>query len=261
VDSREATIVRLRAAGIDIRAIKGTGASASINLTNGDLKEDIWKSIESFPGLTQVRLDGKNIGDEQLARVCGIKSIEVFALGAWTTATEAGVPAVAQLPNLRSVEFRGVRIPLTRTLTALANCPKLSSVAFTSAAPGLSEDGMKALGKLVQIKELVFDAGWVPTCTASDFEHLSGLKNLEELTLQKMVLPFEDGLAHLKVLKLKKLRLDECYVTDADFVKLKDALPGTAIVRIDARDKALKDYNDSLERYRKDGLPKHFSAR
>ena len=183
---------------------------------------------------------------QQLARVCDIKSIEVFALGAWTSVTEPGLAAIPQLPNLRSVEFRSVRLPLTGTLTALANCTKLSTVSFTAAAPGLSEEGMNALGKLVQIKELAVDAAWVPTCTAGDFRHLSGLKNLHELTLENMVLPYDDGLAHLKGLNLKKLKLTECYVPDSDY---QAALPGTKIERIGF-------YDDEVKRWKTSGLEK-----
>jgi len=38
-----------------------------------------------------------------------------------------------------------------------------------------------------------------------------------------MVLTYDDGLAHLKGVHLKKLRLDGCYITDADLRNVKDA--------------------------------------
>ena len=252
-----AATAKLRAAGVDIHVIKSGGTAAVININN-DLNVDAWKALESFHDLKDVHVDGRGIGNEQLARVCNIKTIEVFAIGAWTSVTEAGLPAVAQLPNLRSVEFRALRFPLTATLKGLANCKNLSSLSFPREGQGLTEEGMKAIGNFAELKELTLDAGWVPSYTANDFVHLAALKNLQTLTLQTMVLPYEDGLAHLKGSNLKKLKIIECYVTDSDFAKLKEALPGVTIERVDSKDLAIEQWNASLERYKTQGLPKFF---
>jgi hypothetical protein len=230
-------------------------------LKKGPLDDKTWKLLTSLRDLKEIQVDGKQFSNEELARVCNIKSIEQFKFGYWTSVTETGLPVIARLPKLRDVEFRGTRFPLASTLEALASAPELSSIAFSGGAAGLSGEGIKTLGKLTRLTELSLDLQWVPDCTGSDFAHLSNLKNLRMLSLRQMVLTSEGGLAHLKQLKLKKLRLEECAVNPADLARLKQAMPDVKIEVIDAKDLALAQWNASLERYKKQGMPKHLTGK
>ena len=66
--------------------------------------------------------------------------------------------------------------------------------------------------------------------TAADIPMLAPLKNLKELALHDMVLPYEGGLVHLKQFKgLKKLDIEWSIYTDEDLVKLRADLPGVEI--------------------------------
>ncbi len=183
--------------------------------------------------------------------------------------TEDGLAHLAKLPNLR--HFGADHSPFTGTgLRALKDCPKFASLRFGGCP--FNDEGMKALGELTQLKEanishvaftsagfphfaklanlekLTISPNYSPSYIGPDFVHLSGLKNLQTLIVSEMALPYEDGLSHLKGLKLKRLELHDCRVSDGDLEKIKADLPGATIERIYSIDEKFKSWDRQMEK-------------
>jgi hypothetical protein len=118
-------------------------------------------------------------------------------------------------------------------------------VAFTSA-------GVPHFAKLVNLEKLTISPNFSPYYVGADFVHLSGLKNLQTLVVSEMALDYEDGLSHLKKLKLKRLELRDCRVSDRDLEKIKADLPETMIERIYSIDEKFKNWDRQLERRKKE---------
>ncbi len=123
-----------------------------------------------------------------------------FHLGG-TALTDEGLAQVKALPKLVQLDLKDTQI----TDAGLANLA-----------------GIATLNRLHLEKTKVTDAGLV---------HLKDLGNLEYLNLYGTAVT-DAGLEHLKGLKnLKKLYLWQSQVTDAGVAKLKEALPGVAVVK------------------------------
>jgi len=261
----------LKAAGGNVSTIKGGGTG--IVFRDCKLDDQSWKALESLRDLKTFTIfgSGKDFGDEQLARLCEIKTIESIFMNAFG-GTEAGLASLAKLPHLR--HFGADHSPFTgKGLAALKDSKSFSSLRLGGCP--FDDDGMKALGTLTQLKEanishvrftsagfpnfarlanlekLTISANFYPYYVGADFVHLSGLKNLNTLIISEMALGYEDGLDHLKGLKLKRLELHDCRVSDGDLQRLRADLPDTTIERIYSIDEKFKGWDRELDRRKK----------
>jgi hypothetical protein len=266
-----AEIVILKAAGGNVAKLKEGGTG----VTFGDCKlnAESWKSLESLPDLKNFTIfgSGKEFGDEQLSRLCEIKTIESIFINGFG-GTEAGLAALAKLPNLR--HFGADHGPFTGTgIVALKDSKNFTSLRFGGTP--FNDDGMQALGELTQLREanlshvrftstgfphlaklvnlekLAISPNYSPYYVGADFVHLSGLKNLDTLSVSEMALTYDDGLDHLKGLNLKLLKLHDCRVSDGDLKKLQADLPNTTIERTFTFDERYKAWDAELERRKK----------
>src|SRR5262249_22806126 len=91
----------LKAAGATVYKLKEGGTG--VVFTKFKLDEDGWKALESLPDLKKftIRISAKEFGDAQLVRLGEIKTIETIFFNGYG-GTEAGLKALAKLPNLRS---------------------------------------------------------------------------------------------------------------------------------------------------------------
>ena len=75
---------------------------------------------------------------------------------------------------------------------------------------GVTDEGLKGVGQLKQLKQLFLP----PQITSAGMPHLSGLVELEELSLKESQLT-DAGVVHLaKLQNLRKLNLSETKITD-----------------------------------------------
>jgi hypothetical protein len=261
--------VVLKAAGATVYKFKeGTG----VLFMKFKLDEEGWKALESLPDLKRftIQISAKEFGDEQFVRLGKIKTIERIFFNGYG-GTEAGLKALANLPNLRY--FGADHTQYTGTYLAALK----DSKNFTTLRLGwnFNDTGMKALGELSQLKELeigycrITSAGFPnfarlenleqlsihaafhPVFIAADFVHLSGLKKLETLQIKDMALTYDDGLDHLKGLKLKLLKLSQCRVSDTDLKKLRADHPDTKIEITSGPDDKFKGWDAELEKRKK----------
>lgn len=269
-----ANIAALKAAGGNVYTIKKEdGGGTGINFQNWAGDDKTWPALESLPDLKSFSISGsgKAFGNEQLARLCQIKSLETIFVNGFG-GTNEGLAALAKLPNLR--HFGADHSPFTGTaLVALKDSKNFTSVRFGGCP--FNDDGMKALGELTQLKDanishvfitsagfpyfarlvnlekLAISPNYDPVYTGADFVHLSGLKNLKTLIVYEMALPYDDGLNHLKGLNLQRLELHDCRVSDSDLEKLKADLPNTIIERSYSIDEKYKRWDIELEKRKK----------
>lgn len=264
-------VATLKAAGANVYQIKKEdGGGTGVTFGNFALDDQGWRALESLPNLKTFTVfgSGKAFGDEQMTRVCQIKTLESIFVNGYG-GTERGLAALVNLPNLH--HFGADHSPFTGTgLAALKNSPNFSSVRFGGCP--FDDEGMKALGELTQLKEanishvritsagfpnfgklvnlekLTISPNFDPYYVGADFVYLSGLKNLKALIVSEMALPYEDGLEHLKGLNLQRLELHDCRVSDADLQRLKSDLPNTTIERIYSIDEKYQHWDAEVKK-------------
>jgi len=276
-DSPDAAIAKLKYASIKVGGDKGSGFHINIA---GDfpITEEVWNCLEALPNIKSFWIAHNDIDINKLTRISKIESVESFEVWGYNGKGYGGanigeIAVLAKLPNLRSLRIIHSGIPSDQgaKLLAFKDHPKLTSLTLNTY---VSDKGMQAVGELTQLKEfamrgglsstgvsylaklsrlerLHLDAMFSPSWTAKDLKYLSGLKNLQDLTLKETVLTYEDGLEHLESLNLKHLLLRKCIITAPDFSKLQAALPGTKVDRIDFYEDEVKAWNDALAQKRK----------
>ena len=267
-------VAALKSAGVNVSRLKEGGWNVEVKSVK-DLNDDVWRQIESLPEVTRFSA-GQGFTDADLARLCKVKSIRTIFFNG-PAITDAGLAALNDLPELERFGVDHSSVITGAGLPALKDAKKLTALGFGGCI--INDGGVADLVQLMQLKELKLGhvritrksfpllAGlpnlerleitpnWDPHYyTAADFAALAPASKLGELEVHDMVLPWDDGLEHLKALKsLKTLDLYWCYVTDADMAKLKAALPN---VKIDVRNPAgpdrLKQYNEALEKLQKE---------
>jgi hypothetical protein len=261
----------LKAAGANVSKLKEGGTGVSFG--NYKLDEKGWKALESLPDLKTftIHLSAKEFGDEQLARLCEIKTIETIFFNAFG-GTEAGLTALGRLPNLR--RFGADHSAGTGVfLTALKDSKQFTALRLGGSV--FNDEGMKALGELTQLREvnishvrftsagfpnfarlvnlekLTINPFFGPNYVSADFVHLAGLKKLDTLVISEMSLDYVDGLDHLKGLKLKLFKLHDCRISDVDLRKFESDHPVTKIERTNSIDEKFKGWDAQLEKRKK----------
>jgi hypothetical protein len=264
-------VTTLKAQGANVFALK-EGGGAGVSFMDWKLDEKGWHALESIPNLKSFYVgNARTFGDEQLARLCEIKTLESVIFNVYG-GTDQGMNALAKLPNLH--HFGADHSPFTgKYLTALKDSKNLASLRFGGCP--FDDDGMKSLGELTQLKEanishvrftsvgfpsfgklanlekLVISPNFDPYYVSSDFVHLSGLKDLKTLIVYEMALPYDDGLNHLKTVPLQRLELHDCRVSDDDLAKVKSDHPGATIVRDYSFDEKYKRWDIEVAKRKK----------
>lgn len=247
-------VAALKASGIAVSSAKGGGFNVDIRDAKV-LTEESWARLESLGGIRKISVGaGHEFTDATLASMAGLQTLEeIFING--SAITDEGLAALARLPKLahfgmhhgpgaltgkglvalkahahfRSVEFGGMSGIDDRTAAFLAQLPQLRVVKLFHTRN--TRASLPQLAALPLLESFCLNPHFEPTrITAADIALLAPAKQLRELDLSDMVLPFEDGLAHLKALPaLKKVSLEWSYYTDEDLAKLRAALPGLEI--------------------------------
>ncbi|HWE04819.1 MAG TPA: hypothetical protein VG326_20605 [Tepidisphaeraceae bacterium] len=257
----------LTAAGARVGKIKEGGMR--VDIPGPKLTEDVWKVLESLPDLKAFSSSGKEFDDAALARLAKIATIETLFFNG-PAITDKGLAALANFPNLHKFGIDHGQITGSG-LSALAASKNLKAISFGGCL--FNDQGMNALGamtqlhevsirhdrntstgfadfgKLTELEKLQINPNFSPYYVGADFVHLSALSKLQELAIAQMIIPYDDGLSHLKSLRqLKKLKLELCGISPEDLAKIKSDLPDTVIDFTPAPADAVKKWNDALAR-------------
>jgi hypothetical protein len=266
-----AAVAALAAAKIKASAIREGGWSVDVVDAHA-LSEEAWTQIGQLTLIRRFSGNGEQFDDAALARIAKLPAIETLFFNA-PAITDAGLAVLATMPKLRSFG-----VDHSSRITGSGLAPLKGRSAFTTLHFGgciVGDEGVKTISQLVQLEDiglghtritracfpllasmpalarLEITPNWDPLYyTAADFAAFSSMKRLRELELHDMVLPWEDGLDHLKpIASLATLKLYWCYLSAADAAKLKAALPAVAVdIRNPAGEDKLKQFTDRLDK-------------
>ena len=230
-------VAQLTAAGITVHP---TAGGWEVEVKSPDLMtEATCRALGTLPDLRAFSSGGERFGDAEFARLAKITSLRRIFLNGCAV-TDAGLAAAATLPELQYLGFHHSQTLTGSGLSAFTGCANLTSIEFGGCIIG--DDGVAVIARLKQLKELrlghvritrasfpliaglehlerlEITPNWDPQAyTAHNFAAFSRMKALHEIEIHDMVLPYEDGLAHLAAIaSLTKLKLYWAYVGAAD---------------------------------------------
>ncbi len=268
----------LQAAGYKVSNANGGGR----NVDWGDVKVIDDASIGHIAGLGDVRQlsgSGDGVDDAVLAKfVKAAPELEQFFING-STITDEGLTVMGKLPKLKHIGIHHGRKELKgKGLLALKGNRNFTSIEF-GGMQGIDDETVGYLAELPHLRAIniyhtmntraslpllvkknpllekfALNPHFDPTrFSAADIAMLAPLKNLRELGLNDMVLPYEGGLVHLKQLKgLKKLDIEWSIYTDEDLAKLRTDLPGVEIKAGNrAKEEELAKWNERVAEMKK----------
>jgi hypothetical protein len=263
----DATLIKgLKEKGVPIAATNGGGLSIAdcSKLTEAD-----YKAIGSLTNLKSLSL-GVGFTDKSLPWLTSLNQLEVFSTNGLQFSDES-VKEFAKFKKLRTLLFFHPGKQFTGAgLSQLAELPDLAHLSVGGSFT-FSDDGMAAIGKLRQLRELrVWHAGntnqgvrnlkELPSLESLTLGQrlmqkgeacpndetialLADLKSLKSLELQEARLSY-DALVRLKKLAgIKKLTLNGIDIGDADVERLKKELPGVRIALTKPNEAAIRRIN------------------
>ena len=184
---------------------------------NPPFGDEALKHLRSLGGLKILYLFESPVTDagmQYLSQVSTLEEIQAIRVGA---ITDEGVGYLTALPNLKRLNM--YHEPLTnRSLQMLSQMQSLESLDLPF--EGITDEGVAALANLRQLKRLWVCAWSNSPLTDRSLEAVSGLGNLEALTMSGTGFT-DEGMQHL--LKLKHLKEIVCTapnVTDTGFATL-----------------------------------------
>ncbi len=231
------------AALTDVRHLSGTGEGVDDAV--------LAKLVKAAPALEELFINGSSITDEGLTVLGQLPKFKHFGLHHGPKGLKGkGLLALKGNRSFTSIEFGGMQSIDDETVGILAELPHLRAINIYHTL-----NTRKSLPLLVKknplIEEFALNPHFQPDrFSAADIALLAPLKNLRELSLNDMVLPYEDGLAHLKALTgLEKLHLEWSIYTDADLAKLRAELPSVEIKAGNrAKEENLTHWNERVAR-------------
>lgn len=170
-----------------------------------------------------VSMEGEKIGDENVARLAGLKDVVQLNLEL-SHVTTAGLKSIAQLKSLRLLNLMSTQIT---DVTPLVELPNLHTLRIDF-NPQIE---FKTLGELARLPQLRILG--TKGCRLRDdgVAELAKCTQLESLDIGGCALG-ESGLVPLHALKnLQALGLELAEFSDADLAAFQKAVPGCRIVR------------------------------
>ncbi len=187
--------------------------------------------LATLPELEHFFVNGSKVTDQGLAALAAAPKLQHFGMHHGPKElTGKGLLAFKDKPNFTSIEFGGMGGITDETVGYLSELPQLRSINIYHTAN--TRASLPALArKASALESFSINPHFEPArFSDADLAMLAPLKNLRELALNNMVLPYENGLAHLQALTgLKKLSIEWSYYTDEDLAKLRTALPALEI--------------------------------
>jgi hypothetical protein len=271
-----AAVAGLTAAKVKVSANRDGGWSVDLNDAHG-LTEAVWMQIGQLSGIRRFSGNGAQFDDPALARVARIATIETLFFNE-PAFTDAGLAVLSTMPKLRSFGVDHSRTIIGSGLAPLKGASPITTLHFGGCVVG--DEGVRTIAQLSQLEDiglghtritrasfpllaampalarLEITPNWDPQpYTAADLAAFAAMPRLRELELHDMVLPWDNGLDHLKAIaSLTTLKLYWCYISAADMAKLKAGLPMVTLdIRNPAGEDRLKQYTDRLDKLRASG--------
>ena len=234
------------AALADVRHLSGTGEGVDDAV--------LAKFVKAAPELENLFVNGSTISDEGLTVLAKLPKLKHLGIHHGQKEMKGkGLLALKENRNFTSIEFGGMQGIDDVTVGYLAELPHLRAINIYH-----TMNTRASLPLLVKKNPLLEKFSLNPhfdpqRFSAEDIAMLAPLKNLSELLLNDMVLPYENGLSHLTALKgLKKVSLEWSIYKDEDLAKLKAALPRVEIISTNrAKEEELAKWQERVEAMKK----------
>ncbi|RCS42226.1 hypothetical protein DTL42_20590 [Bremerella cremea] len=246
---------------INIKVVRHNGLIDELQVFCDGYTNSEYELIGKLSGLKSISFSGKQLNDEQLKMLSGLKDLEYILING-SELTDEGYRGFLAFPKLKKLSlFHPSREQVTFTGKGLAHLkdhPRLTQLTFAGATAG-----NEAFAAISQITQLELFREWHNTETSAELEYLTKLENLKTIRLgqrlpnwgKKTPASFDnktlallakmpslevveltearldyDGLAQLKSLpKLKKIIISQVDVSATDIEKLKAELPHVEI--------------------------------
>lgn len=146
-----------------------------VNLSDQKLEPDgIRKLALALPNLRKLSLRARNIGDEELAAIGSLSSLESLNLDRLFGATSAGVEHLAGLQRLKELRLSADSSFVPQIITALPNLTSL----HLAGDEGPTDGQFKGICKLKGLRSLSINAGRLTDSCVTDLSRLSRLQEL-----------------------------------------------------------------------------------
>ena len=218
----DASIANIAALG-DVRHLSGTGEGVDDAV--------FVKMVNATPSLEYLFINSSKITDEGVKVLAKLPKFQHLGLHHGSKEfTGKGLLALKDNPTFKSIEFGGMSSIDDVSVGYFAQLPHLRSIGIFHVMNTRASLPL-LLEKNPLIEEFALNPHFQPSrLTAEDIALLTPWKNLSKLSLNDMVLPYENGLSHLTALK-----------------GLKAALPGVEIISTNrAKEEELANWNKRL---------------
>lgn len=246
----DASLASIAALG-DVHQLSGTGEWVDDAV--------LAKMVQAAPELQTLFINGSTITDEGITVLAKLPKLQHFGLHHGPKELKGkGLLALKGNQNFKSIEFGGMQGIDDESVGYLAELPHLRAINIYHTL-----NTRASLPLLVKknplLEKFVLNPHFDPKrFSADDIATLAPMKNLSDLSLNDMVLPYENGLSHPTELKgLKKVSLEWSIYTDEDLDKLKAALPGVEIISTNpAKEGELAKWNERAAAMKKEAVEK-----
>ena len=237
------------------------GEIHSLNINCDGFTDDEYRLIGQLTMLKSIAISGKELNDQQLEMLTGLKELESFMING-SVLTDEGYRHFAAFPKLTRLSLfhpsRKIEAFNGSGLAHLKAMPALKSLTFAGATAGNeayeavaqisqlesfrewhnteTSEGLKQLPKLKNLKSIRLGQrlpSWGKETPASFDDEtlaiLAQMPSLEEIELTEARLSY-DAVAQLKQLpNLKKLKINQVDISAEEVEKLKAAMPNVEI--------------------------------
>lgn len=209
-------LMHLPITGAGLQHLSGHPRLENLRLFNTEVTDRGLVYLKSIHSLKKLNVGKRNqkdqVTDAGMIHLAQINSLEHLELP-HRDITDKGLIHIAKLKNLKFL-WVGCGSSSQLNNVALKHISKLQSLeSLQIGGAGISDDGMKELAKLTNLKQLHFP--YADSITNDGLSHLKELKNLERLDLGHCKNITISGLSHLNTLKnLSRLQIDFGLIQD-----------------------------------------------
>jgi hypothetical protein len=195
-----------------------------LELTTPRITDAGIKHLAAHPRLKDLSIPwSSQITDEGAAQLATINGLVRLSLWWSEGLTDAGLKHLSKLGELRELRLWGAGRITDSGLEAISTMTRLERVTL-SHSKALTPAGVSSLAKMPSLRELHIGYASVDD---EGLEALGRSSSLSEIELTGLEGVSDAGLLHLKSLKLKDLRIQQCQgVTDSGFKLLQSELRG-----------------------------------
>jgi Leucine-rich repeat (LRR) protein len=188
---------------------------------SGPIADDqIAKTLASVPTITELRLNNGNLTDDGVKALAALTKLETVTFSQNKNLKGTSIPGLTAAKGLKYLTVTNCQLGDLEGWGALRNLKGLTGMSLSKG--GVTDAGMKEVGKLTQLKNLNLDGNPI---TDAGLAEISGLRLLDNLSLADTKITEKAVPTLSKFTKLSFLTVNEKQIGKAGGEALKKALP------------------------------------